>query len=98
MMFTWCDLPGIYWDTSRQCIHILDHVEAEILDNGCLRISNPTAFPARVKVLAEDDAARRAPLPVTVGAHLPVVSVPPKSAVVWSPADEVQTDATGACP
>lgn len=98
MMFTWCDLPGIYWDTSRQCIHILDHVEAEILDNGCLRISNATAFPARVKVLAEDDAARRAPLPVTVGAHLPVVSVPPKSAVVWSPADEVQTDATGACP
>lgn len=98
MMFTWCDLPGIYWDTTRKRIHLFDHVEGEILGDGCLRITNPTAFPARVKILAEDDAARRVPLAMTAGAHWPVVEVPAKSTVVWSPAKGADGRSLPACP
>lgn len=84
MMLTWADLPGIYWDTTAQGVYALDHVEAELVENSrALRITNPTPFPARVRLLAEDAAARARPLPVNAAVSWPLLDVPAKSSNIF---------------
>ena len=84
MMLTWTDLPGLYWDTSARRVHVLDHVGAELIDDGrALRITNPTAFPARVRLLAEDAATRARPLAPNAAAAWPILEIPACSTSVW---------------
>ena len=78
MMLTWCDIPGIYWNTSNDQVFELDHVTAKVIhtDSGkALSITNPTPFDARVKILTESDDERRTPLPINIGASFPIVEV-----------------------
>jgi hypothetical protein len=81
MMLTWADLPGIYWDTTAQRVHVLDHVQVELIDATTLRITNPTNFPARVRLLAEDDAARARILAPNAAASWPIIEVPARASL-----------------
>lgn len=54
LMLSYFELPGVYVRKDTHEVWCLDHVEAS-LDNDDLIISNPTAFPARIKILTEND-------------------------------------------
>lgn len=60
MLLTAVELPSVYVDRSRGRVAVFDHLEAVLLPCGRLRVSNPTAYVARVKVIAEttDDQLR----------------------------------------
>jgi len=78
MMLVWCDIPGIYVDLEQDEVVVLDHVEAErVGESGsrALRIHNPTAFPARVKILAEGASERAQAMPINAAMAWPVVRV-----------------------
>ncbi len=79
MMLTWCELPGIYAQPDTGLIRCLDHVQAEWSDatRTALRISNPTAFPARVRVMIETSAATAQALSPNFADHLPITEIPP---------------------
>ncbi|MDX6767579.1 MAG: hypothetical protein SFU85_12410 [Candidatus Methylacidiphilales bacterium] len=82
LMLTWSDLPGVYAQSDTGLICCLDHILAEWMDSGrhSLRLTNPTDFPARVKILAETaEGARRHPLPTNFGSDLPQVQILPHS-------------------
>lgn len=84
MMLTWCDIPGIYWDTTQHKVFVFDHVNAEILEDGKrLKITNPTAFPARVKILAENEQQRKEKLPINTAANWKVVNVPAQNSQIF---------------
>lgn len=79
LMLTWCDLPGVYAQPDTGLICAFDHVQATWTDNSrrSLRLANLTAFPARVRLLAETAAqARTSSLPPNFAATLPQVAVP----------------------
>ena len=77
LMLTWCDLPGIYAQPETGLLRALDHVQAEWADaaRSAIRIKNPTAFPARVRVLVENLANASRPLPPNFALALPIVEV-----------------------
>jgi hypothetical protein len=81
MMLVRADIPSIYVDLDSGLIVDFDHVHAAWADDfpgrNALRIENPTPFPARVRVLVEDAAARSQPLPVNAGATWQEVNVAP---------------------
>jgi hypothetical protein len=57
-MLAYTELPGIYIDPQNREVHVLDHVEAQFVDDSssvCL-IQNPTAYHAVVKVFVENAA------------------------------------------
>lgn len=79
LMLTWCDLPGVYAQPDTGLICTFDHVQAIWADDSRhrLRLVNPTAFPARVRLLVETAGqARSRSLPVNFASSLPQVSVP----------------------
>ena len=54
---------------------VIDHLDTSWTEDGRLKISNPTAWPAKVTVLVQTSAqALRDPLPQPC--KLPVVEVP----------------------
>lgn len=61
MMLTWLEVPGIYAVPSRNILCVSDHVNAR-MENGRIVIENPTAYPARVKVLIETEEMLSRPL------------------------------------
>ncbi|MBK8857917.1 MAG: hypothetical protein IPN11_09645 [Opitutaceae bacterium] len=78
LMLTWCDLPGVYAQPDTGLIRALDHVQAAWTDDSrrTLRLTNPTPFPARVRVMFETaEMAREQALPINYAAGLPVVDV-----------------------
>ncbi|MCH8511049.1 MAG: hypothetical protein LAT83_05295 [Kiritimatiellae bacterium] len=79
MLLTAAGLPGIYARPDTGLIRCLDHVQAEWTDNtrSTLRITNPTPFPARVRVMVEPGAAAAKPLPLNFAATLPLLHIPP---------------------
>jgi hypothetical protein len=86
MMLTWCDLPGVYAQPDTGLVRCLDHVRAEWAnaERTALRIVNPTAFPARVRVQVESAAlARREVLAPNYAAKLPMVEIAAGDTVVW---------------
>lgn len=88
MMLTWCDLPGVYAQPDTGLVRCLDHVRAEWgdKDRTTLRITNPTAFPAKVRVQWEtSEAAQRERLPLNYAAKLPVVEIAAGETMVWHP-------------
>jgi len=79
LMLTWCDLPGVYAQPDTGLVCAFDHVQAAWTDDSRrrLRLVNPTAFPARVRLLVETAAqARTDSLPPNFAATLPQVAVP----------------------
>lgn len=78
-LLTWMELPGVYACPDSGRLVALDHVEVRWSGSGRerIRLRNPTAFPARVRLLVEGDAARRRPLPVAHAAAMPVVDIAP---------------------
>ncbi len=63
MLLTYTEIPGIYVNTGTGVLWCADHVKAELLDvreNGVLlKVSNPTAYDARVQILAEKECAAK---------------------------------------
>lgn len=78
-MLTYLEIPGIYVRRDTGCVTVFDNVDAELIKNGpadTLKISNPTAFDAEVKILAETDAEARRPLGQKVVLDCQRISVP----------------------
>ena len=59
-MLVYAEVPGLYVLVDAGKIWAIDHVQVEVLENSPawlrVRVSNPTAFEARVKVFAETRA------------------------------------------
>ena len=56
-MLTYAELPGIYCQPDTGFICVFDHVTAELINKDgtqCLRIHNPTAYDAEVKLFIEN--------------------------------------------
>ncbi|MEX0324927.1 MAG: hypothetical protein AB3N33_02440 [Puniceicoccaceae bacterium] len=84
LMLSWSDLPGVYFDASNQRVWALDHVDVQLLEDGSLKISNPTQFDATVKVLCERTEDRKIPLPTNFGASLQRIKIPANGVKVIS--------------
>ncbi|MEO1236031.1 MAG: hypothetical protein AAFX76_04510 [Planctomycetota bacterium] len=60
LLLTHTEVPGVYVDLDRRTVDVLDHLDAEVEGWGdasaTLRLTNPTAYTARVSVLAETAA------------------------------------------
>jgi len=80
------EIPGLYVqpDTGLYCV--FDHLTAECLSrNGhglTLRLANPTAFPAVVRVLCEPSTATRRPLGVNALYNGRTITIAPGQSVV----------------
>lgn len=83
-LLTYAELPGLYIQLETGRMVILDHVEAEILEVGpqsvSVRLTNPTDFPMRLRVMAEPPGALD-PLPQDFAKDLIVIDVPAKAIV-----------------
>jgi hypothetical protein len=79
MLTTW-EIPGLYVQPDRGFHRVFDHIlaeEAEHTGNSLtLRLTNPTAFDAAVKVLCENATACAQPLPLNALHHAAVIRVP----------------------
>jgi hypothetical protein len=66
LMLTCMEIPGIYLRTDTGEAIVFDHVQVQVRkadgDLSHLEIHNPTAFPATVKILAEDSRSAASPL------------------------------------
>jgi len=61
LMLTCLEIPGVYADTENRRIWASDHVDARF-DGDSIVITNNTIFDAEVKLITEDNAARRSML------------------------------------
>lgn len=77
LMLTVAELPGVYLRTDTGRLEIIDHVEASWdKTSKTLTLRNPTAFTAKVQVLAEDASLAAAPLPLEILSRCRAVEVP----------------------
>jgi hypothetical protein len=80
LLLTHAELPGIYLQTDTLLLAVLDHVHCQVAlaspDRLVLAISNPTAFDARVKLLAERSTDCARPLGATALSDPPRIAVP----------------------
>jgi hypothetical protein len=86
-MLTWCDLPGVYAQPDTGLVRALDHVQATWTDGSrrMLRLSNPTPFPARVRVMVETEVeARERVLEINFAASLPQVVIEAGSRIEYA--------------
>ena len=78
------ELPGIYLQTDADKFYVFDSVEAKVLkrDAGGVTFTatNPTKYPARIKVLAESAAQAKHPLGYTACVRWPHVELAPAKA------------------
>ena len=64
LMLTYAEIPGLYVQPDTGLVFAMDHIDAEVIErneeNLIVRVSNPTAFEATVKVFSEhaDERAR----------------------------------------
>ncbi|MEK0315736.1 hypothetical protein [Cohnella sp. 56] len=80
-MLTYAEVPGIYTQPDTGLICELDHVKCVLetaADGGkALRITNPTAWPATVKLLAEHAPEAAQPLGVCASPSWPRIRIGP---------------------
>ena len=99
-LLTAAQLPGIYVQPDRGVVAVFDHVTAERLParKGTvrLRLTNPTAFPADVRIFSEpSSSARREYRPYMVSPGMPTVRLAPgESREVVCDGGEVRTAAS----
>lgn len=75
LMLTWTEVPGVYVIPERGVVCVSDHVNAW-LDGDTLTIDNPTIYPARVKVMVENEKDLSAPLGLYWQEKFTIVNVP----------------------
>lgn len=67
LLLTTIEIPGLYVQPDRSLVVAFDHVTAETVGDTkgelTVRVTNPTRFPARVRVYAESHRAARERLP-----------------------------------
>ena len=76
LLLTTLELPGVYVRPDLGRVWCLDHVEATLTPDGALTLSNPTAFPARVRVLVENNNVASRPLPPYWFASAEMIDLP----------------------
>lgn len=71
--------PGIYLRIDDEIMLVMDHVEAQVVKRDktgvTLKINNPTAYDAKVSILAETTEQAKKPLPTNVFNNWPKVEV-----------------------
>ena len=71
--------PGIYLHTDDDTFLVMDHVEAQVVKRDkiglTLKITNPTAYDAKVSILAETVKRAKNPLPMNAFNNWPKVEV-----------------------
>lgn len=81
LMLSKAELPGVYLDLQRLKIFAADHVEASIVRSNnrevTVQLHNPTPYPARVKVLAENAQKAAQPLLQNAALQWQQVSIAP---------------------
>ncbi len=86
-MLSYIEVPGVYVDLDAGAATCIDHVEAVVLGRAGrgvrLKLTNPTQFEARVRLLAEGAKQRARPLGQLSFANWPVVSVPAGGSVEY---------------
>jgi hypothetical protein len=84
-MLTVAEVPGVYLRTDTGRLEVFDHVTASWdAASKTLTLGNPTAFPAKVQVLAEDASLAAAPLPLEILSRCRVIEVPAGGSVAVS--------------
>ena len=80
-MLTWTEVPGLYVQPDTGLLCAIDHVDADVIEHhaGTLRVkvTNPTPFPASVKVLCENSAETERPLEFPLLRNPRILHVPP---------------------
>jgi hypothetical protein len=65
-MLAYAEIPGLYIQVDTALVCAIDHIDAEQVENTprhlTIRLTNPTTFPARVKMLVETEAKTAVPL------------------------------------
>lgn len=82
MMLSHTELPGLYVQPDTGLLEVLDHVDARVLsfdgERVELEVTNPTTFPANLKLLCETAAqAAAGPLPAHRMHDLPRLAIAP---------------------
>ncbi len=67
LLYTFAELPGVYVEKDGRVLEVLDHIEAERVGASKLRLTNPTAYEADVRLLVESVVERVRPLPMNPG-------------------------------
>jgi hypothetical protein len=66
LMQTYAEVPGLYVQPDTEFVCAIDHVDAAVVEDApaslVVEVSNPTSFPAAVRVYAEPAADMRRPL------------------------------------
>lgn len=88
MMLTYAELPGIYIQSDTKLLSVLDHVEAELVNESseafALRIHNPTKFHASVKVMVETNHDAQANILGPASMYdLPRAEVPAGESIIY---------------
>jgi hypothetical protein len=71
-MLTVAEIPGIWIQPTTGKMVVFDHVNAE-LDGDRLTVTNPTKFPARVRIFIDNDLSK--PYPAGFVASLPQIAL-----------------------
>jgi hypothetical protein len=79
-MLTYAAVPGLYVRIDTGFFLAIDHIDVEVVEDVpkrlCLRLLNPTAFPAKVRVFAERASETGRILGQVDVLRWPVVDVP----------------------
>jgi hypothetical protein len=80
-LLTWCEVPGLYVQPDTGIVCALDNINARVMDRSGsvlkVKLSNPTKFTARVRVLSESSADARRPLEWNSLLNKPVIVLTP---------------------
>jgi hypothetical protein len=67
LMLTTIEIPGLYVRPDLSLVIAFDHITAEVLEDGSaemkVRLTNPTALPAAVRIFSESNHDAKKPLP-----------------------------------
>ena len=81
LMLTTVEIPGLYVQPDRALVVAFDSIVAEIVSDTAnetvVRLHNPTAAPASVKIFSEHSAAAKIPLPENYLFGCPSEKLPP---------------------
>lgn len=88
LMLSWVEVPGVYMLIDTGLVIVLDNIDAEVVAGVCtkpeesesavsLRLRNPTAFPASVRIFVETTADLCRPLDRAFLSHCPVIALAP---------------------
>ncbi len=84
-MMTYVEIPGLYVQPDTGLVRAIDHIQAEVIDRNAdgirLRLRNPTAFDAEVRMLLEDSRDTGGVLGQNALLDCPTVRVPAGAAV-----------------